>query len=195
MSARIPRPGEKPAFLLLYIGAQRQLLRVPIKAEGLIIGRNTSDTHVDIDMTPYHGIEHGVSREHVVIMPKRDHVVVKDLDTVNSTWLNKKRLRPNTATDLYHGDILHLAELKIEIYFAYEGDLIDSIGGRGNTKRLDQSDISAPVTRQFVEEKPQRPAFDTQVPDDFVNPFDDEPPNQNYDDWDENPGTTKRFDD
>ena len=193
MSTHISRPGEKPAFLLLYIGSKRQLLKVSIKPEGLIIGRNTSSTHVDVDMTTYNGVEHGVSREHIVILPKRDHVVVKDLDTVNSTWLNKKRLRPNTATDVYHGDILHLAELKVEIFFAYEDDFIDNLGMRGSTKRLDDLEASAPVTRQFVDEKPQRAAFDTQVPDDFVNPFDDEPPRKN--DWGDSRGVTKRFDD
>lgn len=198
MSSRIPKPGEKPAFLLLYIGSQKQMLRVAIKPEGIIIGRNTSDTSVDVDMTDYNGIEHGVSREHVVISPKRDHVVVKDLDTINSTWLNKKRLRPNTATDLYHGDILHLAELKVEIFFAYEEDFIDNLGNQGNTKRLDDSALTAPVTQKFTDEKPQpqRPAFDTQVPDDFDKPFDsDELLNQQPDDWDDNPGVTKRFDD
>jgi hypothetical protein len=197
MSKRIPRPGERPVFLLLYIGPQRHFLRIPIKAEGLIFGRNTSDTHVDIDMTPYNAIEHGVSREHVVIVPKRDHVIVKDLDTINSTWLNKKRLRPNMSTDLYHGDILHLAELKVEIFFAYEDDLVDNLSSFGNTKRLDAGEISAPPTRQFTENEPKSapgPAFDTQVPDDFVNPFDEEVPNQDND-WDDNPGVTKRFDD
>lgn len=202
MSTRIPRPNEKPSFLLLYIGPQRRLLRVVMKPEGIVIGRNTSDTEVDVDMTAHHGIENGVSREHVVISPKRDHFVIKDLDTVNSTWVNKRRLRPMLATDLYHGDVIRLAELRIEVRFAYEDDFIDNLDTRGSTKRLGDSEMLSPPSRQVSNNKAELPAFDTQVPDEQeqsdTKPFDDETPNgqsSDYGDLDLDQGVTKRFDD
>lgn len=205
MSNSIPRPGEKPAYLIFYIGPQRRPVRVPVKPEGIVIGRNTSDTYVDLDMTDFSGSEHGVSREHVIISPKRDHFSIKDLDTINSTWVNKKRLRPMVSTDLYHGDVIHLAELRLEVHFVYEDDLIDNLAARGSTKRLDEAELQQ-QTRPF-DENPQPPPFDTQVPEGHeansgsTRRFDDEPsqPEQNSgnatDDLNLDAGVTKRFDD
>lgn len=203
MSNLIPRPGEKPAYLIFYIGPQRRPVRVPVKPEGIVIGRNTSDTYVDVDTTDFNGSEHGVSREHVIISPKRDHFSIKDLDTVNSTWVNKKRLRPLVATDLYHGDIIHLAELRLEVHFVYEDDLIDNLGSRGSTKRLDESELQQ-TTKKF-DDSPQPAPFDTQVPDELgenigaTRRFDDEADTttqpDEHDDLNLDAGATKRFDD
>jgi pSer/pThr/pTyr-binding forkhead associated (FHA) protein len=212
-NSRIPRSGEKPTFLILYIGLQRRPIRVAMKPEGIVVGRNSSDTFVDVDMTPYNGGEQGVSREHVVITPKRDHFVIKDLDTINSTWVNKRRLRPMVATDLYHGDIIHLAELRAEVHFAYDDDFIDNLDSQGSTKRLDASEIESPSPTSVSDESPQRsifdtripeeppqpPAFDTQIPEeqgfDATQSSDDSEKSPDTDELDLNPGVTKRFDD
>lgn len=202
MSNRIPSSGEKPDFLLLFIGSQRRPVRVHMKPEGIIVGRNTADTHVDVDMTPFNGAQHGVSRAHVVILPKRDRFSIKDLDTVNSTWVNKNRLRPNIATDLYHGDIVHLGELRVEVYFGYEDDLVDNLNTRGSTKRLDNSEVSAPAPFNTQgSDQNELAAFKTPIPSELLQNSSNSKQDSltgeqnNSDDLDINPGVTKRFDD
>lgn len=69
----------------------------------------------DIDLTPYQAYASGVSRLHAVLKREGDRVIVMDLGSSNGTYLNGKRLNPNTEETLNHGDLLALGKLKIQI--------------------------------------------------------------------------------
>ena len=69
----------------------------------------------DIDLTPYQAYASGVSRLHAVIKREREQVFVMDLGSSNGTYLNGKRLQPNTDQALNHGDMLSLGKLKIQV--------------------------------------------------------------------------------
>lgn len=124
----IPRAGEVANYLTLYIGREKERLRVRMKADGIIIGRSSKREKVDVDTKPYNGVEKGVSRNHVLIVPKKDYFYVKDLNSANSTWHNKVRMRPNIAEELYHGDILHVGELRIEVHYTYDDEVHAELG-------------------------------------------------------------------
>lgn len=69
----------------------------------------------DIDLTPYQAYASGVSRLHAVLKRDGTRVLVMDLGSSNGTYLNGKRLKPNTEQTLNHGDLLALGKLKIQI--------------------------------------------------------------------------------
>ena len=69
----------------------------------------------DIDLTPYQAYASGVSRLHAVLKREGKRVFVMDLGSSNGSYLNGKRLKPNTEQTVEHGDLLALGKLKIQI--------------------------------------------------------------------------------
>lgn len=132
----IPRKGQKASYLTLLVGSSKQQVRVRMKDKGIIIGRNTKRSSVDFDTKPFDGIQHGVSREHLLIAPKSDYFYVQDLESINSTWHNKVRMTPMIAEELYHGDVLHLGELRIEVFYTYDDEIQAELGA---TKHFEQA--------------------------------------------------------
>jgi hypothetical protein len=153
MTNKIPRDGVAASHLTIFVGKERRKVLLPVKKDGMTIGRNSKKAKVDFDTNPFDGLEMGVSREHLLIMPKRDFFIVKDLETANSTWHNKVRMRPLVAEELYHGDILHMGELRLEIYYTYPDELrseqqTNVLGALGDTKEF-PSENSLPDTKQL----------------------------------------------
>lgn len=85
----------------------------------LIIGRTDSETGVrpDIDVTPYHGIELGVSRLHATLKQGAGGVMLIDKSSTNGTYLNNRQLIPEKPYLLGQGDHLALGSLEIVIFF------------------------------------------------------------------------------
>lgn len=69
----------------------------------------------DIDLTPYHAYEEGVSRLHASIKITESQVIVLDLGSANGTRLNGKKIPPHVPQILSHGDVLTLGKFKIQI--------------------------------------------------------------------------------
>jgi pSer/pThr/pTyr-binding forkhead associated (FHA) protein len=70
-----------------------------------------------VDLTPYDAQKRGVSREHVRLELKEQHVFVTDLGSANGTVLAGKRLNPQEATMLHNGDELLLGGLAVKVMF------------------------------------------------------------------------------
>lgn len=85
--------------------------------EGYILGRSDSNSSYepDIDLMVHGAQERGVSRRHAALVRHRGLVHVVDLDSVNGTFLNSKRLSPHIPYPLNPGDRLSLANLEITI--------------------------------------------------------------------------------
>ncbi|MGE5251743.1 MAG: FHA domain-containing protein [Bacteroidota bacterium] len=69
----------------------------------------------DIDLSPYHAYASGVSRLHAVIKRSSAGITVMDLGSSNGTYLNGKRLTPNTENVLHHGDVVAFGKLKMQV--------------------------------------------------------------------------------
>lgn len=69
----------------------------------------------DIDLSPYQAYAAGVSRLHGVIKRDGPRIIFMDLGSANGTYINGKRLSPNTEQMLNHGDIIALGKLKMQI--------------------------------------------------------------------------------
>jgi pSer/pThr/pTyr-binding forkhead associated (FHA) protein len=70
-----------------------------------------------VDLTPYDAQKRGVSREHIRLQLKNQHVFVTDLGSSNGTILAGKRLTPQEPIMLHNGDELLLGGLAVKILF------------------------------------------------------------------------------
>jgi len=70
-----------------------------------------------VDLTPYDAQKRGVSREHIRLELKEQHVYVTDLGSANGTVLAGKRLTPQQAVMLHNGDELLLGGLAVKVMY------------------------------------------------------------------------------
>jgi pSer/pThr/pTyr-binding forkhead associated (FHA) protein len=103
-------------WISLHLLDNGQILSISDRAE-FTLGRISENQPImpDVDLTPYHAFDHGVSRLHAVIRRVNGSIHVMDLGSSNGTYLNGARLAPNTDTPLKHGDILAFGKLKIQV--------------------------------------------------------------------------------
>lgn len=86
----------------------------------IVLGRKHIEPGVplpDIDLTPYDALHKGVSRNHLALTRDHDTVVVTDLGSANSTYLNGQRLIPYEPRILRDNDELRLGRLVIRVSF------------------------------------------------------------------------------
>ena len=69
----------------------------------------------DVDLSPYEGYSHGVSRLHSALKLNDQRVFITDLGSSNGTRLNGQKLLPNVDYPLSHGDVVALGKFKIQI--------------------------------------------------------------------------------
>jgi hypothetical protein len=81
------------------------------------IGRSSEDQPIlpDIDLTPYHGYDYGVSRLHASIKISAPYAFLTDHDSANGTQLNGQKISPNKPYPITHGDIFILGDMKIQL--------------------------------------------------------------------------------
>jgi hypothetical protein len=106
-------PDSAPLILKL----KNTTIALPI-AELLVIGRDiASNNSYHIDLAEFNAREQGVSRQHIRLLRKSNHVYISDLHSTNGTFLNGNRLVPEAECLIGHGAQLELGFLKIEVLF------------------------------------------------------------------------------
>lgn len=89
--------------------------------EEVVLGRTSRISSVTvqptIDLTPYQGVERGVSRAHAALRRYKSELAVIDLASTNGTWVNNNRIEPNVPMAIRNGDRIVLAKLSIYVYF------------------------------------------------------------------------------
>jgi DNA-binding response OmpR family regulator len=85
--------------------------------ERIIMGRaeKNQSTQPDVDLGPFGAEALGVSRQHMTIDVRDNHLTVSDLNSMNGTMLNDVKLEPNKAHPLRHGDQLQLGSFKLTV--------------------------------------------------------------------------------
>jgi|SRR5581483_1348606 hypothetical protein len=83
------------------------------------LGRADPDTGVlpDLDLTPYGGMEKGVSRMHAALLRDGDSLTLVDKGSSNGTYLNGQQVLPGRPRVLRDGDEIRLGRLVCHIYF------------------------------------------------------------------------------
>ena len=77
------------------MSARRTTIQVKLSAS-MLLGRDDPehDFHPEIDLTPFDGLNAGVSRKHAIILAQEGRVSIKDLNSTNGTKLNGFQLVP-----------------------------------------------------------------------------------------------------
>ena len=103
--------------IAIYIRGETKPIAVTAQGE-FILGRHVTEG-IDnvIDLTPYGGLEKGVSRKHAIIRKIDIGYEIVDLYSTNGTWVNEKRLLPNKAYVLDSGIHIRLGQLLLVTIF------------------------------------------------------------------------------
>jgi pSer/pThr/pTyr-binding forkhead associated (FHA) protein len=120
----IPHPSwgeyllQPDTYFLLHIGMDRHQLLVPRRKE-IFIGRadEQGERMPDIDLVPYEGIEHGVSRLHARFNTNYNQLTVTDLSSSNGTYLNGMKLDAHKPSLVRAGDDIRFGKLIVYVYF------------------------------------------------------------------------------
>ncbi|MDQ7027015.1 MAG: FHA domain-containing protein [Anaerolineae bacterium] len=131
----------RPNHMRLVFSSMASALDIEAK-ESVILGRLSSGSLVDVDLTPFHAVDFGVSRQHAMISPDGEGFMVKDLDSSNGTALNGLRLEPNKSYKLHDGDMLFLGRMALTIRFLHEGVRIRRRLPRSATGSSDEHKMS-----------------------------------------------------
>lgn len=84
----------------------------------LLLGRACEpENQFALDLNPYGGYWHGVSRQHAMIVIEDGSVKLTDLGSTNGTFLNGSPLPPNQLRILCDGDVIALSRLVMTIHF------------------------------------------------------------------------------
>ena len=85
----------------------------------MVLGRKDQPGfgQADVDFTHHGAQELGVSRRHAVISIQDRRVLIKDLNSINGTFLNGYALQPLHSYRLRDGDELRLGKLTMQVGF------------------------------------------------------------------------------
>ncbi len=121
LPVRQPEPidaGETPPWRLMLHVLHVQVGMVFSLREELIVGRCCTDLgKPDVDLQPYDADSMGVSRQHLAISAKHDHLIARDNQSANGSWLNDERMQVEQDYPIRNGDRLTLGALNLEIVF------------------------------------------------------------------------------
>jgi hypothetical protein len=82
----------------------------------MVVGRmdpTATNVQVDLDLAPYKGAEHGVSRQHAILLPSSEGLWIVDLDSTNGTWINGLYLQPGMKYRLRTSDRVEFGTLEL----------------------------------------------------------------------------------
>ncbi len=110
-----PKPDTQPQRFRLRFGSARPLI-VDLEGFGwLLVGRKTEQGDSEglgVDLTPYGGVEHGVSRNHAAFSYTDGQIYVEDLGSTSGTRLNGLTLHPSQKYRLRHNDELEFGSVR-----------------------------------------------------------------------------------
>lgn len=88
-----------------------------LTTDGFVFGRsdNRSSFVPDIDLAEFKALEKGVSRRHAALLRYQDRIHILDLASINGTFLNGKRLKPDIPYALTSGDQIGFGDLLLSI--------------------------------------------------------------------------------
>ena len=83
----------------------------------VLVGRAADGIRPDLDLTPYAGMELGVSRQHALLRPTTSRLLVLDMGSANGTYLNARALdEANPVAEVTDGDILSFGGLHLKVW-------------------------------------------------------------------------------
>jgi len=111
-------PTEDSPTITLQIMNSGRRINLEI-GDDLLIGRkdNARGIFPDVDLGLDGGYDAGVSRRHAILAHKQDVFTIEDLGSSNGTFINGRRLDPQSPAPIEHGDELKCGTLLIRVEF------------------------------------------------------------------------------
>ena len=113
----LPDQGELPTTVYFVLPDGTEF---PANTSGeIIVGRQSreDDPPVTIDLEHYDGHSLGVSRHHCMMKAFKGYLILVDLDSINSTFINGKRAQPLKRYALVDGDTITVGRLTLELRY------------------------------------------------------------------------------
>jgi len=128
-SARVSRPGPSGfsraaqgglpagARLVLLCPEDGRRFTFEPRAQTALLGRPDPVTRlkVDMDLTGQDGQARGLSRRHARLHYLNGHYQLEDLESLNGTYLNERKLRPYLPEVLHDGDRIRLGDVSLVV--------------------------------------------------------------------------------
>lgn len=112
-------PGSSPqeARLILTSEADERQFTILSRDRTALIGRNDrrAKVFVDIDPTGEGGQTHAISRRHARVHFLNGNFLIEDVESLNGTYLNGRKLRPYLPEVLHKGDVIRLGDLALKV--------------------------------------------------------------------------------
>ncbi|MBN1122820.1 MAG: FHA domain-containing protein [Anaerolineae bacterium] len=110
-------PGAKKPFgkkawqiILVCLDKEHEPLGLEI-VDDITIGRLTDETPVDLDLNPYHAEEYGVSREHAMLRPSDESLLISDLGSTNGTYYEGSKVVLGQPKPIKNGSVISFGKL------------------------------------------------------------------------------------
>ena len=116
----VPAPASVPGGPQITLQIMNSGRRINLDiGDDLLIGRkdNARGIFPDVDLGLDGGYDAGVSRRHAILAHKNDVYTVEDLGSSNGTFVNGRRLPPQTPTTIKVSDELKCGTLLIRVEF------------------------------------------------------------------------------
>ena len=113
-----PASPSGPSMTLVIMNSGRRI-KLDV-SDDLLIGRkdNARGIFPDVDLGLDGGHDAGVSRRHAILSHQNGVYRIEDLGSANGTFVNGRRLAPQSASVLAHGDELKCGTLLIRVELA-----------------------------------------------------------------------------
>jgi hypothetical protein len=87
------------------------------------LGRSAGSQAIvpDVDLDTYGAQDQGISRLHAEIRMDETGVHVVDLDSVNGTLINGKRIEPQEPKEIHNKDIIQLGNMQLQVISRIRG--------------------------------------------------------------------------
>ena len=104
-------------MLVLVRAEDGQRYSIDPRVQTALLGRTDRKARlvVDIDLTGTDGQAHGVSRRHARVHYLNGNYLLEDLESLNGTYLNERKLRPYLPEVLHDGDAIRLGDVKLTV--------------------------------------------------------------------------------
>jgi len=110
---------DSESVLILACETDQRRFVVDARHTTLLLGRNDrkSRLFVDVDLTGESGQAHSVSRRHARVHFLNGRYLLEDLESLNGTYLNGRKLTPYLQEVLHEGDEVKLGSLVLRVSF------------------------------------------------------------------------------
>jgi pSer/pThr/pTyr-binding forkhead associated (FHA) protein len=110
-------PPPRQVILDVIEGRTKHPIKLVLGGEPVVVGRAGDENLTDVDMTPYNGLQYGVSRRHAMLYIEVMHLYIQDMGSTNGTRINGFTLEPGRAYRLRNGDEIEFGQLRTQVRF------------------------------------------------------------------------------